>query len=229
MSTGFQVFNEQGIEIVNSSDPMPFVWASGTVDGSVETTVVLNYPGWPETPVVWIRPRAGNFYSFNMYRYSDGTLRFGAFNTSQNGLNYRVPYDWAVTASASAIGYGGGGGDGYGIEVFDAQGRVTFSSTKRFARITHIQTIKAPYYPGGMTTTAGISYPFSEMPWLQMNMACSTLPAPAGEYAISESFSVSVSSDFRTLTSKLSDTIVEQYNQFQNSNIYFPMALIPGL
>lgn len=227
--TGLQIFNDQGIEIINSNDPMPFVFAKGTVLSQPDNSYrgwqqIVNYSGWPEPPVVLIRPRSSsNYYGGFRIRYISPTQ----FAFTVGGTTF----DWVACASARSAGLVPPA-NGYGIEVYDENGNLTFSSAMQFPRIITIQAIKAPYTTSGgslVNTSATIGANFTSMPWLNLADVKTSLPFPANvDGASYEAFSVNVSADFKTLRARLSDTLVAQYNQYQNSNMHIPMCVIPG-
>lgn len=220
MSAGYQVFNANGIEIINSNDPMLFVLANGTNAPGVFGTSIP-YSGWPEPPILLIRPRPGVWLGGFTLRYTSANSAY--LEVGDQG------YDWALCVSSKSgliqpIGKSG-------LEVYDATGKITFSSNIPFARIVNILTIKGPYSTTGapINTSASI-VGFSQMPWIMMRDAGTSFPFPSnGDGATFEQFLISVNSNFTIMSARLTDSLAAQYNPFQNGNMYFPLCLIPGL
>lgn len=233
MTVGYQVFNADGIEIINSNDPMLFVIANGSSPAKswndIISLVTFSYSGWPEPPIVLIRPRPGIYYgNFSLKYLSANSAGIFLDTGNQSSLSFPA-FDWAVcTSSRSGLINPAAR---YGLEVYDENGKLTFSSSMRFARIIKIQSIKGPYSTTGspINQSSALSG-FSEMPWVMMRDAGTTLPFPAnGDGAVSISFSFSINAALSLFSARLDDSVAPQYNQFQNGNMYFPLCLIPGL
>lgn len=229
MNSGIQVFNAFGVEIINSNDPMPFVFARGSRYVSpnfYETSIP--YSGLPESPVIMIRPVSGYWYGSPYIMYRGGnTVTFSIYDFVNQ---VSPPCEWAAVASAKAANTNPS--EKFGIETFNEEGVTTFSSARLFPRIISIESIKGPYTDGRgnvINTSAQVQGGFSSMPWIVLSDFKSTRSFPSNvDGASSESFAFNISSDFRTMNARLSDSVSPQYNQFQNSNMRIPMCVIPG-
>lgn len=214
MSAGFQVFNENGEEILNTNDPMLVVVATGNSTGQV---LSIPWPYWPEPPTLFIQPQAESWcggllifrnpQSGNAEIYCAGVFKYALCVSS-----YRAP----IVQSAN-----------YGLETYDEQGRLIFSSNYSFARILKIASVPGPYtdYRGNIVRQSTPISGFTTMPWVIMNNASLTLPTEIS----SVEFLVKINSGLTTLTVTLGDSIMESYNQYYLKNMYFPLANIAGI
>lgn len=234
MSAGLQVFNKEGVEIINTNDPNLVVISRGTMaawagGGIPAPEVTVSYQGWPEAPFFLIRPRPGLWYgAATMFKRSNNTVSLSLSSGNMNTFA-RAEFDWALCCSPKASKVEPV--SNFGLEVFDDNGDLIFSSNNLYPRIINIQRIKGPYSltGGPINQSVTIDKVFTEMPWVNIRDACLSYPHPAGpDGSYSEEFSIMISSDFKTLSARISDSLSPEYNQYQNGYMYYPLCIIPG-
>lgn len=214
MSAGFQVFNENGEEILNTNDPMLVVVATGNSTGQM---LSIPWPYWPEPPTLFIQPQAESWcggllifrnpQSGNAEIYCAGVFKYALCVSS-----YRAP----IVQSAR-----------FGIETYSENGRLIFSSNYSFARIRTIVGVAGPY-----TDSRGVLRPqsaafsgFTIMPWVIMNNACLSFPTEMS----SVEYLMKINAGMTTLTVTMGDTLFNSYNQYYGKTMYFPLATIAGI
>lgn len=217
MSQHFQVNNEQNIEIINDSDPLFIVVYKGTqADFSVEKS----WKAWPECPTVFIRPVAGSWCGgFSLYRKRNGTVQMYC------GGNF----EYVVCCSARAWGLSPD--NKFGLETFDANGQIVFSTNYRFARITTIVPIAGPVVTTGGTIVQGVAAlsGWTSMPWINPSMASLTgaIVAGGGDLSYQESYLIQINSALNQMRITIGDTI-QNGNYLAGKTAYFPMGFISG-
>lgn len=217
MSQHFQVKNEQDIEILNDLDSLFIVVYKGTqADFSTEKA----WKAWPECPTVFIRPAAGSWCGgFSLYRKRNGTVQMYCEGT----------FEYVVCCSAKAWGLSPD--NKFGLETFDANGQIVFSTNYRFARITKIQSIPGPVVTTGGTIIQGVAAMsgWSVMPWINPSMASLTgaIVAGGGDLSYQELYLIQVNPALNELRMTIRDTIAYG-NYLAGKTVYFPMGYIAG-
>lgn len=219
MTSGMQVLNEAGVELVNTSDPILLVVERGN-----ETTMPaggIPWRAWPACPIVFVRPRAPETWV--------GGFLLNRFNNGNVFISCSGKYEYVICTSASNYGIGSIGTSG--LEVYDDNRKLLFSSNYQFARIKQILKVAGPYTTdrGVLVQQSAAFAGFSKMPWIGIRDATWSLPYPAGDGAASEIFTVKINSAFNVLTTTLSDTLNNNYNQYSSSFMYYPLAEIGGI
>lgn len=228
MTAGLQVFNQSGIELVNTNDPMLVVLNQyNNFNPSGFGSITLPYNGWPEPPTILIRPRAGAWT--------------GYFRIDRSGANVVVtlanrivpaspqPVDIIVACSIQASGYVPG--INYGLEVFDESGRPIFWSGLKLARIQQIAQVPGPNLQvAGSTTSASITTTFPSMPWVIARDAVQSVAFSGGGSSIPSAvaFHFSINSNFTVISVRADDTTSNANNQYAGRFLRFPLCIIPG-
>lgn len=221
--TGIQFFNDAGIETVNSNDSTMVVVASGN-----KGTIVSRLPwsAWPEPPTIFIRPTPGIWLGgFSMNKGADNTVIMGA-----QGYGLGQGFDWVACCSSSNPA-AQKPTTNFGLETFDANGKLMFSSNQRFVRVKTIASVLGPYtsYTGTIISQSVPISGFTEMPWVNIRDACVSYPIDHGEYGSwPEAFLFTINASFSVLTVTLGDTYMNNYNQYYNKYMRFPLGFIDG-
>lgn len=231
-SVGVQIFNDQGIELVNTNDPMLVV-----LDYRLDVyfpnggfgSVLVPYSGWPESPTVLIRPRAGAWYGwFRLEREGDNVRIW--LDTRLVGVSSISPFDVAVACSPRAAAVRPS--QGYGLETFGPDGQLLFSSAFRFPRIRQIAQVPGPNLQvAGSTTSAAITYGADTMPWVIARDAMQSVAFASSEPSTASAvgFYFSVNASRTAISVRADDTTNNRNNQYWGRFLRFPLCIIQGI
>lgn len=230
-NAGVQLFNEQGIELLNTNDPMLIVMDHrlDVVFGSGLGSILLPYSGWPESPTILIRPRAGAWYGYFMIQREGNNVRVW-LDTRLIGISPITPFDIAVACTPKASGMQPS--QGYGLETFGPTGELLFSSAFRFPRIRQIARVPGPNLQvAGSTTSAAITYGADSMPWVIARDATQSVAFSGGAASIPSAvgFYFSVNAARTSISVRADDTTNNSNNQYWGRFLRFPLCIIQGI
>lgn len=214
----FQINNKDSVEIVNDTDPLMNVVYSGN---QANFSQLRTWPAWPEPPTVFIRPAAESWC--------------GGFVAYQRRSKQLVCYcsgvfEWVMCCSPTS--WNPGGVRTFGLETFNADGSLLFSTNNRFARITTIVRIPGPVVNNSGVIVQGVAplAGWQQMPWINISQATLTraIVAGGGDLSYQESYLVKVNAARTELRMTIGDTITPSANQLAGKFAYFPMGYIAG-
>lgn len=221
---GLQVFNQTGTLIIDTNESVLNVVHQGIMsyNSSDGRWYEFTYTGWPEPPTILVKPNPGEWVGGMIcYRHSTNRCRVSM-------VAYNRPII-ACTTSPNSIPIMTG--DKFGIETFDANGNLTFSSNRLFPRILQIPYVSGPYGSIGSSTfirTTNITR-LTEMPWIIATDAGVSYSYPVGESVSATGFIVRVTENLQQLQVSMGDQINLQYNPNYNKIMRFPLCTVPGL
>lgn len=226
MKAGIEIYNTSGDLLISSNEPNIYVHTylpNLTMPTGVDP-VVIPYAGWPETPTLLLRPRAGLWYGWTHIRRSGNNLLLYISN-----LGTRGTFDLALASTAKSVT--NNGDEGFGLQIFDANGELNFSSSRKYPRVKQIAAVPGPNLTvANSTTSAAITTTFDDMPWVIFRDATQAVPFSVNESASSVGFYFSVNTAKTAISVRGSDTIASNSgNQYWGRNLYFPLCQIPGI
>lgn len=212
----FQINNTENVELVNDVDPLLVVVYKGT---QADFNVPKPWPAWPEAPTVFIRPAPGSWC--------------GGFMITRQGTNVKMycagAFEYVVCCSPTS--WDPGVASTFGLETFDGNARMLFSTNRRFARITTILPIAGPVVTNRGEIIQGVAgmSGWTQMPWINIAMAGLTgaIVAGGGDLSYQESYLISVNGNFTQMRMTIGDTIAAG-NYYAGRTVYFPLGFIAG-
>lgn len=212
-----EVYNSLGIETVNDLDPTFVVIYKGT---QADFSAQKAWRAWPEAPTVFVRPTAGSWIGgFTIFRRRNDNIE----------MYMKGQFEYVVCCSTK--GWQQGSQTNFGLETFDANGALLFSTGQRFARVTQIVSIPGPTITSGGVIVQGTAplAGWSSMPWINPAMATLTgaTVAGGGDLSYQESYLIQINAALTQMRMTLGDTI-SAGNYLAGKLAYFPMGYIDG-
>lgn len=214
----FQIYNKEGIEVLNDKDPMMLVVYSGTQD---TLSIPKVWAAWPEPPTVFIRPKPDVWCgAFNMFRRANDNIQ----------VYCGGEFDYVICCSPTS--WFPGGVRTFGLETFNEDGSLLFSTNSRFARITTITRIPGPDTSGqpgvGQPITSAALTGWTSMPWFNVGQAAYTAQLAQEDYSWQLAYLVTINAALTQMRMTISDNIGRNLNPLYGRYAYFPMGFIEG-
>lgn len=159
MSYGIRVLNADGIPVIDSRYRSMEAVAWGTVAVPNRSTVQIDFPTGIAAPMLFLKPQ------------SVGLMVRGKADMTNNRVflggdrNFNVDYVIGAFPTDDGVVY-----SGYGMNAWDEEGRLTFSTNKRYMRfpyrsITLLKTADSPSDFANYTMVSGGSPAYQHPAW----------------------------------------------------------------